>query len=213
MLHLSMSSDPLAAPVLVLNRNWSPIGETTMKSALIDLWGQPASKLPMHVELEWDADEEEWKLGSGTRPVPLDEWLGLPIREDHHEDRALHTHKLTFRGPTVVICSVYDEMPHRTMRWSTGNVRVRDGGICQISKRKLSHGEGNVGHDRPRSKGGRDDWANTIYMDKQLNTLQGTRTFAEMGWKPIRQPKAPPALPVAATIKLARHVQWSPFVL
>lgn len=209
----TMSSDPLSAPVLVLNRNWSPIGETTTKQALIDLWGQPASKLPMHVELEWDANEEEWKLGSGTRPVSLEEWLELPVREDHHEDRALHTHKFIFRGPTVVICSVYDDMPQRTMRWSTGNVWIRDEGKCQITGRKLSRAEGNVGHNIARAKGGTDCFSNTLLMDKRLNTLQGTKTFAEMGWKPLKQPKAPPALPIAATIKLARHPQWTPFLL
>lgn len=208
-----MSSDPLNAPVLVLNTHWQPIGEATTKQAMTDMLGSPPSKLAMHVELEWNEHDEEWRLGSGTRPVSWDEWITLAVREDHHEDRVLHTHRFAFRGPTVLICSVFDEMPEKTMRWSTGNVRVRDGGVCQITNRKLSHAEGNVGHDRARANGGRDTFENTIWMDKHLNTLQGTRTFAEMGWKPIREPKAPAALPIAATIRLARHVQWHPFLI
>ncbi len=166
----------------------------------------------MHVELEPDG-EGGWVLGTGTRPIDWDEWIELPIREDHHEDRALHTHRFAFRCPTVIICSVYDQVPHRKMRWSTGNVRLRDGGRCQITNRKLSTSEGNVGHDVARSKGGADSFSNTIWMDKQLNSLQGTRTFAEMGWKPIRAPKAPPTLPVSATIRTAKHVQWTPFLI
>ncbi len=202
----------LNQPVLVLNRGWQPIGETTVERALVDITGNPPSKLAMHVELETDG-EGSYRLGSGTRPCSWEEWITLEVRDDRHEDRAVHTHRFTWRAPTVLICTAYDKMPARSLRWSTGNVRVRDNGVCQVSGRRLARGEGNVGHLIARAKGGRDDWTNTVYMDKQLNSAQGTKTVEEMGWKLIRKPVAPPALPVSVTLVDAKHVSWIPFLL
>lgn len=211
-----MSQNVLTQPVLVLNKHWQAINDkATVESALIDMTGGKhgiPSKLALDVELVPDGNGG-YILGSSTRPVEWSEWITLPVRTDHHDDRAVHTHRYTWRAPTVIICKVYDDMPVKTMRWSTGNVRIRDNGVCQVTGRKLSHKEGNVGHLKARAHGGTDSWENTVYMDRQLNTLQGTRTVEEMGWKLIRKPKAPPKLPASVTITEARHITWLPFLI
>ena len=208
-------SSVLSLPVLTLNRHWQPISDDqTVEQAIVAMTGGKngvPSKLGMHVELEVD-ENGNYSLGTGTRPCPWEEWIGLDIRNDHHQDRAVHTHRYTWRAPSVIICTVYDEMPMKKLRWSTGNVRVRDGGICQVSQQKLSKGEGNVAHDVALHRGGKNTFENTVYLRKDLNTLMGTRTFAEMGWKLARKPKAPPALPMSVTITEVKHVQWLPFL-
>jgi 5-methylcytosine-specific restriction endonuclease McrA len=202
----------LSAPVLVLNKHWAPIGETTVERSIVDMMGDPPSKMAMNVEMQQDRDGK-WILASGSGPVPFEDWLRLPVRNDHHQDRILHTGNFAFRGPTVLICTGYDKMPRKQMRWSVGNVWVRDNGTCQVTGRKLSRAEGNVGHDKARAKGGRDEWNNVALIDRRLNTIQGTKSFAEMGWKLLKQPKAPPALPASVTIRVAKHIQWEPFIL
>jgi hypothetical protein len=206
----------LAQPVLILNRHWQPHDESTVETIVKDMLsigkhGGP-SKYAMHVELELDPEGQfeyggfRFNLGSGTRPCTWDEWIALEVRRDHHADLAIHSKSFTMRAPAVAICSQYDKMPLKGLRWSAGNVRLR---------RKLAKHEGNVGHDEPQSKvpQRRQDWTNTYWIDKNLNQIQGNRTFAEMGWKPIRKAKAPPKLPAWAMITEARHITWTPFLI
>jgi hypothetical protein len=52
-----------------------------------------------------------------------------------------------------------------------------------------------------------------VWCEKGLNSLKGNRRNEEIGLKLIRKPKAPPSMPLSATITEARHPAWSPFLL
>ena len=46
----------LNAPVLVLNKHWAAIGESTVERAIVDMMGDPPSKMAMNVEMQQDRD-------------------------------------------------------------------------------------------------------------------------------------------------------------
>jgi hypothetical protein len=142
-------------------------------------------------------------------PVKWDEWIKLPVREN---DLTIGVKDGSIRCPTVVITHSYASMPRKTPAFTSEAVRRRDRGVCQVSGRKLQDGEGNLGHIVARAKGGKRSWRNIVYMDRHLNTLQGTRTPEEMGWKLLNEPKEPGPVPVAALVSEARHFTHKPFV-
>lgn len=209
----------LTLPVLVLNTNWEPLNDRyTVEAALVDMtrekgrkWGEP-SKIGMHVELISN-DEGGYDLGPGTRPVEWDEWITLPVRTDHHEDRAVHTHLYTWRAPSVIICTGYGKMPMKARRLSSETIRERDGGICQYTGEHVGKAGGNLDHVIPRDRGGKDTFENLVWSKKQVNYDKGNRLNSEVGLTLIRPPKAPKAVPASAMIKEAKHVQWLPFLI
>lgn len=142
-------------------------------------------------------------------PVKWDAWVQLPIREC---DFAISTGRGFVRVPSVIVSPEFDGMPLRGRKLTGKALRERDGGICQVSGRALKEGEGNMGHLKARAKGGARTWENLVYMDKKLNSLQGTRTIEEMGWKLAKEPKRPAPIPACAipiTPKTPDHVPFS----
>lgn len=137
------------------------------------------------------------------------DWIKLPIRDC---DFAISTGRGLVRVPSVIVSPEYDGMPARGRKFSGKALRERDGGICQVSGRLLAPGEGNVGHIKARAKGGARTWENTVYMDKRLNTLQGTRTPEEMGWTLLSEPKRPAPLPACAIPAEPKLPDHQPFV-
>jgi 5-methylcytosine-specific restriction endonuclease McrA len=111
----------------------------------------------------------------------------------------------------VIICPNYSKINHKYRKPTSKNVRERDKNTCQVSGRILAPGEGNLDHTQPRSRGGENSWENLVYMDKNLNSLKGDRTIAEMGWKLLREPKPLPIIPVSATINILKHRDWKMF--
>lgn len=151
--------------------------------------------------------DENGKLISAIA-TKWDDWLNLPVREN---DAFLTNKNGNFRCPRVVVAPVYEEIPVKAATFSSDAVWRRDGGICQVSKRKLARGEGNMGHIKARHHGGTRTFDNIVLMDKKLNTLQGTRTPEQMGWGKLA-PKTPNAVPASFLITEPRFIEQAPFL-
>lgn len=179
--------------VLVLNRLWQRTGWTTPRQAFVSLCGGIDGGTPPFKALSITTDEN----GELIEGIALDwaDWIKLPIREC---DFSISTGRSRIRVPSVIVAPQFSGMPVKSRKFSGKALRERDGGVCQVSGRVLKEGEGNVGHIKARAKGGARTWENTVYMDKKLNSLQGTRTPEEMGWTLLSQPKRPSAIPACA---------------
>jgi len=180
----------LQQKVLVLNRAWQAVDECSAQIALCDLCRGACTAIDV----------------ASMRPVTWTEWLTLPVRQG---DRAINTIHGPVRVPTVVCKSQFSKMPKKRPKWSKKAVKIRDGGICQITGKPAP--DGNVDHVLARSKGGRDEWTNTVWTAKEVNTKKGDKTLEELGWELRRQPTAPPELPVSRLIR-ARHADWLIFL-
>lgn len=192
--------------VLRLNRLWQRIGWCTPRQAFIALCGGVDGGTPPAQALSITTDEN----GELIEGIAMDweEWQKLPIRDS---DFSISTGRALIRVPSVIVCPLYDKMPIRAVPLTSRAIRDRDHGICQVSGRKLAEGEGNLGHIVARAKGGKRTWENLVYMDRKLNSLQGTKLPSEMGWDLLKQPTAPRDVPASFLVKGAKSPDHGPF--
>ena len=108
--------------VLVLNRHWQAIHVKTPAEAFCMLATGAATAL--------DVQSDDY-----ITPVPWEEWLLLPVRE---QDNAVKTPRGLVRVPTVIVAANYSKVPLRRPRFGARGIWERDGGICQYTGRKLS---------------------------------------------------------------------------
>lgn len=196
---------------LKLNRHWVAVGHITVREAVVFLASEQDGDHPgfaMDYETVMGPDGEPSLVYAN--PVPWEDWISLPIRDG---DLAIQTGRGQIRVPLVVVCARYDRIPTHTTRWSTGNVHKRDGYTCAYTGEKLSHATATVDHIVPRSRGGRDDWLNTVSCHRRVNTLKADRTPREAGLVLRIKPKAPPVLPVVIRAEDARHPSQRAFLL
>jgi hypothetical protein len=193
--------------VLKLNRLWQRIGWATPREAFIAMCGGAYGGTPPAKGLSITTDEN----GELVDGISLEwaDWINLPIRDS---DFAISTGRGLVRVPSVIVSPEYEGMPVKGRKFSGKALRDRDGGICQVSGRYLRPGEGNVGHIKAKAKGGARTWENTVYMDKKLNSLQGTRTPEEMGWKLLSEPKRPAPVPACVIPVEAKSTDHTPFI-
>jgi 5-methylcytosine-specific restriction endonuclease McrA len=209
-----MNTNLLDKPiVLSLNRAWQVIGHRTVKQALIALNGGAAG-LPPALGLDiayprladgsWNFDRPLY-----LNPVPWEEWIRLPVREF---DFSVSTPNFCLRVPTVMVATQFDRMPMRTPRVTRAAIFARDHGVCQYSGEFVGQHGGNLDHVVPRDRGGRDSFENLVWAKREINSHKANRLPHEAGLRLLRRPKAPAALPVAATIREARHPDWRHFL-
>lgn len=183
--------------VLVLNRNWQPIGVKTPMEAFCMLASGAATALDVRTD------------GNFT-PTRWDDWIELPIRE---QDATIGTVRGPVRLPTVIIAVRYARVPMRRPKFGPRGIWERDAGICQYTGRQLRPGEGNIDHVVPLARGGANSWQNCVLADKRVNTRKGCRLPEEAGLKLRRRPVEPRPLPVTVLIRNAHGIpDWNSFL-
>lgn len=192
--------------VLSLNSAWQAIGHRTVKQAIVAMCGG-IHGTPPALALDISLDDNGELISA--IPTKWDDWVKLPVRAS---DLSITTKLGRIRAPTIIVTPRFHKMPLRRPKLTAKAIRERDGDTCQYSGRKLSRKEGNIDHITPKSRGGRDDWGNLVWCDRSLNTKKSNSLNEEVGLKLIRVPKAPPALPASATIKVALHPHHKPFI-
>jgi 5-methylcytosine-specific restriction endonuclease McrA len=194
-------STKLTDKVLVLNKHWMPIEETSVSTALCDIVRGVATAI-----------DTEFMLA-----LPWSEWSKLAIRDGDH---SISTVRGPIRVPTVICKASYADMPKKSPKLSKRNRRKvigeRDGRVCQITG--VHAPDGNVDHWHPRSKGGANTYENMIWTDRKINALKGDMTPQEFmkktGLKLLKSPKAPTRQAVCVLIKpRADKPDWDTFLM
>lgn len=202
---------------LSLNANWQPVGFKTVKQAIIDLCGSYSHDKPTSLVLDIDYEVD----GNGDpitteaksmNPVTWSDWLRLPIRS---WDPVIRSARFTMRAPTVIIATNFNKMPvkHFKGKPSKDAIYHRDNGMCQYTGRKIDRNSSTVDHVVPSSKGGNDSWENLVLCSKDVNSKKGNKLNSEVGLKLLRNPVAPHPIPLYATIRDARHFDWTHFLI
>jgi len=183
--------------VLVLNRNWQAINVRSPQEAFCQMATNAATAL-------------EIDGASHIRPVPWDEWITLPIRE---QDYAVLTVRGAVRVPTVIVLANFARVPKKRPKLCAKTIRERDGNRCQYTGALLRPEEGSLDHVLPRSRGGKDAWENLVWSAKAVNARKGNRLPHEAGLKLLSVPRAPKELPASALIRNAHGIpEWKLFV-
>jgi 5-methylcytosine-specific restriction endonuclease McrA len=204
----------LNQPVLALNQMWQSIGQKTVKEAFIAMLGGADGAAPPALAIDMSFIEGpdgaiDWNNPEYTQPVDWATWLTLPVR---NYDLAVHTHNRTIRAPRVIIQPNYAKMPFIHPRPTKDAIRRRDGNKCQYTGRLLSWKESNIDHVIPRAQGGKNTFENMVLSSKEINSMKADKRPEQVGLKLLRKPLAPKSTPVSATLTIAHHPSWVPFL-
>lgn len=104
-----------------------------------------------------------------------------------HENWIVHSAIWETQVPSVIMLREY--MKAKTsVRFSRGNVWLRDNGECQYCGDSITRKEATLDHVLPSSKGGLTSWENTVTACSPCNSSKGSET---KGWKPRIRPYKP----------------------
>jgi 5-methylcytosine-specific restriction endonuclease McrA len=181
--------------VLVLNRGWQVINQTTVEEALKQMCTDVATAL--------DCTDD-----GNFIPTKWEAWVTLPIRE---RDKVVHTTKLAIRAPTVIVAVNYAIVPKSRPNLEPKNVAKRDNFICQYTGEHAP--DGNVDHVIPRGKGGKNSWENVVWCKKDINSKKGDRLNEEVGLKLIHKPREPLPAPIEVKVRVRPDKpEWEVFL-
>src|SRR5580692_7569295 len=164
-------TDVLSLPVLALNRHLVPVQVTTVKRAVVLLYGGVALA-----------------LDDGGESHDFDLWRDQPVRG---EDDAIPLVNGSLRVPRVVHLLRYDRTPRVTVRLTRRNLMFRDAHQCQYCGKRPPLRELNIDHVLPRSRGGADSWENLVTACRVCNLRKGWKTPEEAMMRLLRVPAAP----------------------
>lgn len=104
-----------------------------------------------------------------------------------HENWIVHSASWETPVPSVIILHEY--MKAKTsVRFSRGNVWLRDNGECQYCGDGIARKDSTLDHVIPSSKGGLTSWENTVTACGPCNS---TKSDSTKGWKPLIRPYKP----------------------
>jgi 5-methylcytosine-specific restriction endonuclease McrA len=187
-------TDVLGMPVLVLNRFFQPVQITTVKRAMVLLYGDAAEAI----------DEEGEARGFVA-------WRELDVREG---DDALPIVGGALRVPRVVHLHRYDRTPRATVRLTRRNLMFRDAHQCQYCGKRPALRDLNIDHVLPRSRGGDDTWENLVTACRDCNLRKGWKTPDEANMRLARSPFRPKWSMTAQLLMGAgwRFKEWEAFL-
>ncbi len=193
--------------VLKLNANWMRLGYCTPRQAIIAMTGEVEGGSPPALALDITLDENGDLLSA--IPTKWEDWVKLPVRS---QDLSISSHKEAIRCPVLLVCPAYAKMPLKAKKLTTRAILERDGLIDQYTGEKLTREQASVDHVIPKDRGGKNTWFNMVTCDKKRNHEKSNRLNREIGWRLIRKPVEPRAIPVSETITEVRHPHHAPFV-
>ena len=104
------------------------------------------------------------------------------------DDRVVRSPRQKFAWPSIVRLRRYKRVPYKRVMISRKNVLRRDRFTCQYcgAREKLT-----IDHVHPKSRGGRDTWANLVAACVDCNNRKGNRTPKEAKMTLARVPFTP----------------------
>ncbi|MGK2856118.1 MAG: HNH endonuclease [Thermoanaerobaculia bacterium] len=157
--------------VLVLNRLYQPIQVTSIRRAITLFYKGDARAV--------DRDYITYDF---------ENWADLPHPP---EQSFIVTPTRNIAIPDVVQLLRFDRLPRQEVKFSRGNIYIRDRNRCQYCGRKFTTAELSLDHVIPISRGGRSTWENVVCACLACNVRKGNKLVAESGMDLIRQPTRP----------------------
>ncbi len=104
-------------------------------------------------------------------------------------------------------------MPRQEVKFSRGNIYLRDHNRCQYCGKKFPSSELSLDHVIPISRGGKSTWENVVCSCIPCNTRKANRLPHQVNMQLIRKPKRPKWRPfVHVTFSSQHHESWRHFV-
>lgn len=157
--------------VLVLNRFFQAVQVTSVRRALTLLYkGQVRA------------------VGADYVTYDFSNWQDIPVQP---ADFYIATPRRNILVPHVVQLLRFDKVPRQEVKFSRGNIYLRDHNRCQYCGRKFLSSELSLDHIVPISRGGKSTWENVVCACLPCNVKKGNRLPHECGMMLIREPLRP----------------------
>lgn len=156
--------------VLILNRNWYPIGFCNLFHAVSKVCSERAKFLDINTCQLHD----------------IYDWFN-----NVNGDRYLSTPSGPFTIPEIIVSCFYSKIPFYKPFPNKKNILKRDNYICQYTGKKLSTKDATVDHILPKSRGGALSWDNCVASSFFINNFKKNRTPGETGIELINNPRIP----------------------
>ena len=148
--------------VLVLNRLYQPIQVTSIRRAITLFYKGDARA----VDRDYITyDFENW---ADLAHEPEQSFIVTPTRN--------------IPIPDVVQLLRFDRLPRQEVKFSRGNIYIRDRNRCQYCGRKFPTSELSLDHVVPISRGGRSTWENVVCACLGCNVRKGNNSLPKVGW-------------------------------
>lgn len=157
--------------VLVLNRLFQVVQITSVKRAFILLYKGNVR-----------AVDGEY------RTYDFENWQDIPVQP---KDEYVSTPSRNILIPHVVQLLRFDKMPRQEVKFSRGNIYLRDQNRCQYCGKKFSASELSLDHVIPISRRGKSTWENVVCACLPCNVKKGNKLLSECWMQLIRQPVRP----------------------
>ena len=187
-----MSTDVLAQPTLVLNRQWQPVHVSSVARAL-------------------DPALERRGSGGRSRPIPADVVGRLgPVRAGRGAP-CVRSARLRLKVPEVICLAHFDRLPSTSVTFSRRNVAKRDHYTCQYCGSQPGAESITIDHILPRSQGGAIELDQLCGCLFGCNARKGDRTPEQAGCVCARRPVRPDWKPFYAA-QGVRIESWARFL-
>jgi 5-methylcytosine-specific restriction endonuclease McrA len=156
---------------LVLNRFFQAVQVTSVRRAVTLLYkGQVRA------------------VGADYVTYDFEDWRDIPVQP---RDPAIVTPNRKILVPQVVQLLRFEKVPRQEVKFSRGNIYLRDHNRCQYCGRKFSTSELSLDHIIPISRGGKSSWENIVCACLPCNVKKGNKLISECGMQLIREPYRP----------------------
>lgn len=184
---------------LILNRIYVPIHQV--------IWKRSVSLLYQGLAKSLDKD---------LMPYDYDSWLSYsktPQFDDGYYNYA-NSVNVKLPIPDILVLSLYDKLPRRDVKFTRESVFHRDKNKCAYCGRKFKRDDLTIDHIQPKSRGGMNDWRNTITSCKPCNGRKADRTPEQAGMKLRFQPVEPKWMDALAKSIAHPDIRptWVPFL-
>lgn len=161
----------LEGHVLVLNRFFQAVQITSVRRAFTLLYkGQVKA------------------VGKDYNTYDFENWSDIPVQPTDHY---VSTPTRNILIPHVVQLLRFDKVPRQEVKFSRGNIYLRDHNRCQYCGKRFTASELSLDHVVPISRGGHSSWDNVVCACLPCNVRKGNKLLSECEMKLIRHPARP----------------------
>ncbi len=131
-----------------------------------------------------------------------------------HYDEQISSPSVTWHVPAVIRYRRGAPRKKPRLRFSRGNVFLRDGYTCQYCGQPFPQTKLTLDHVTPRSEGGLKCWDNIVTACRPCNTEKSNLSCDEAGMFPLNEPVLPDRLPLVPRRFGVPQIptQWIPYL-
>lgn len=138
--------------VLALNRAWLPVDIITHKDCFRLLCKGHAKAL--------ETVHGSYMMHS------MESWIDMHMHQNYEK---VNTVSMEIPVPEIIILTEYDKIPDRFVKFSKGNLLIRDDYECVYCGCSLNLDTATIDHIIPQCKGGQTSWENCAIACKECN--------------------------------------------